>query len=299
MMKRSRMRPDWGLRLRMIVTGALLVGLYIGFLSFLSAQGVGIGPLIAIAAVMLGIQYFFSDKLALRAMRAKAVSPEEAPELHAMVDRLAAQAGVPKPKVALSPMEIPNAFATGRNPRKAAVAVTQGLMDRLPPREVEAVLAHEVAHVAHRDVAVMTLASFFAMIAFFVMRWFMFMGLFGGGRGRGGNGGGAAPILVILLVSMAVYFISQILIMALSRYRELKADRRAAYLTGRPSDLASALRRISGEMRRVPKQGSRQIETMNAFFIIPTSFKDLFSSHPKLERRIAQLEDLAVELEGR
>ncbi len=296
-MRQGATSGDWGLRVRMLLTGALLVALYLGFLSFLSAQGVGIGPLVAIAAVMLGLQYFFSHKLAMKAMRAKEVSPQDAPELHAMVDRLAMAAGVPKPKVAISEMPIPNAFATGRNPRKAVVAVTRGLLDRLSPREVEGVLAHEIAHIVHRDVAVMTLASFFAMIAFFIMRWFMFMGLFGGG-GRNRNSG-AQSIMVVWLVAMAVYFLSQILIMALSRYRELGADRKAAYLTGRPSDLASALVNISGDMRRIPEGARKQLETMNAFFIVPTKMKELFSSHPPLDRRLQQLEQLRMEIEAR
>jgi heat shock protein HtpX len=280
----------------MLITMGLLAAVYIGFLTFLSSRGVGIGPLAVIAALMLGVQYFFSHKLAMWGMGAKEVSESEAPELHAMVARLAAQAGVPKPKVAISKLPIPNAFATGRNPRNAVVAVTQGLLQRLEPHEVEAVLGHEIQHVVNRDVAVMTLASFFAMLAFFVMRTFFFTGLFGGGRDRDG---GASAIWLVYLVSMAVYFISQLLILALGRYRELAADRGGAHLTGRPRDLASALVKIAGDMERTPARSRKQLETMNAFFIVPTSLKEAFSSHPPLERRLEQLERIERELQGR
>ncbi len=286
-------RADWGLRARMLVTMALLAAVYLAFLSFLSSRGVGFGPLIFIAAIMLGVQYFFSHKLAMWGMGAKEVSPEEAPELHAMVERLAAGAGIPKPKVAISKMQIPNAFATGRNPKNAVVAVTEGLMQRLEPHEVEAVLGHEIYHVVNRDVAVMTLASFFAMVAFFLMRSFLFIGFFGGGDDDDGGGG---SIWMVYLVSMAVYFISQLLILALGRYRELAADRGGAHLTRRPKDLASALVKISEDMHHTSPRAKRQLETMNAFFIVPTSVKELFSTHPSLERRIAQLQEISQEL---
>jgi heat shock protein HtpX len=286
-------QADWGLRARMLVTMALLAGLYLAFLSYLSSIGVKMGGLITIAALMLGAQYFFSHKLAMWGMGAKLVTPEEAPELHAMVERLADAAGLPKPKVAISKMQIPNAFATGRNPRNAVVAVTQGLLDRLEPHEVEAVLGHEIYHVVNRDVAVMTLASFFAMVAFFLMRSFLFMGIFGGGSDDDDNGGGS--IWMVYLVSMVVYFVSQILILALGRYRELAADRGGAHLT-RPRDLASALQKISSDIAHIPADQKRQVETMNAFFIVPTSIKELFSSHPSLERRLEQLERIEQEM---
>lgn len=294
-MDRRLTRPDWGLRLRMFVTMALLAALYLGFLSYLSARGVRLGGLVAIAAVMLGLQYFFSHKLALWGMGAKEVSEAEAPELHAMVGRLAAQAGIPKPKVAVSKLPIPNAFATGRSPRNSVVAVTEGLWQRLEPREVEAVLGHEIQHVVNRDVLVMTLASFFAMVAFFAMRMFFFTGLFGGGdRDRGGGGGGA--IWIVYLVSMLVYFISQILILALGRYRELAADRGGALLTQRPRDLASALVKIASDVERTPQAAKRQVERMNAFFIVPMSLREVFSTHPSLERRLEQLERISADL---
>jgi heat shock protein HtpX len=285
-------RADWGLRARMLITMGLLAAVYVAFLAWLGNAGVGIGPLVAIAAVMLGVQYFFSHKLAMWGMGAKLVTPEEAPELHAIIERLANDAGIPKPKVAISKMQIPNAFATGRNPRNAVVAVTEGLMQRLEPHEVEAVLGHEIYHVINRDVAVMTLASFFAMVAFFLMRSFLFMGFFGGGDDDEGGG----SWVVVWLVSMVVYFISQILILALGRYRELAADRGGANLTRRPKDLASALVKISDDMKHAHPKAKRQVETMNAFFIVPTSVKELFSTHPSLEKRLEQLEEISREL---
>jgi heat shock protein HtpX len=287
-------RADWGLRARMFITMALLAAVYLAFLSYLSSRGVAFGPLIVIAGLMLGAQYFFSHKLAMWGMGAKEVSPDEAPELHAMVEKLAREAGLPKPKVAISKLPIPNAFATGRNPKHAVVAVTRGLLERLEPHEVEAVLGHEMMHVVNRDVAVMTLASFFAMVAMFLMRSFLFAGIFGGGRRDNDNSGGS--IWMVYLVSMAVYFISQLLILALGRYRELAADRGGANLTGRPQDLASALVKISKDMKDTPANAKKQMETMNAFFIVPTSVKEIFSTHPSLERRLEQLDEISREL---
>ncbi len=286
-------RADWGLRARMFITMALLAAVYLAFLAWIS-QYVSIGGVIVIAGIMLGLQYFFSHKLAMWGMGAKEVSPEEAPELHAMVEKLAREAELPKPKVAISKLPIPNAFATGRNPKNAVVAVTRGLLERLEPHEVEAVLGHEMMHVVNRDVAVMTLASFFAMVAMFLMRSFLFAGIFGVGRRDNDNGGGS--IWMIYLVSMAVYFISQLLILALGRYRELAADRGGAHLTRRPKDLASALVKISNDMKATPQQEKRQLETMNAFFIVPTSVKEIFSTHPSLERRLEQLDEISREL---
>lgn len=295
-MMRRATGADWGLRLRMFITMGLLAALYLGFLSYLASRGVGIGFLVGIAAVILGLQYFFSDKLAMRGMGAKEVSQEEAPQLHAMVERLAAEAGVPKPRVAISEMPIMNAFATGRNPKNAVVAVTEQLWTGLDRNEVEAVLAHEISHVVHRDVTVMTLASFFAMLAMLLMRSFFFMGLFGGGRSRGSQGGGS--FWMIYLVTIAVYFVSQILILALGRYRELAADRGGAYLTRRPRDLASALRKIADGVTKTDPRQRRAVEQMNAFFIVPTKLKELFSSHPPLDRRIRELEEIERELHG-
>jgi heat shock protein HtpX len=295
MVARRVAQADWGLRARMLVTMGLLAAVYLAFLSYLSSRGISFGPLIFIAALMLGLQYFFSHRLAMWGMGAKVVSREEAPELHAMIERLANGAGIPKPKVAISRLPIPNAFATGRSPKHAVVAVTEGLMQRLEPHEVEAVLGHEIFHIVNRDVAVMTLASFFAMIAFFLMRMFFFTGLFGGSDD---DEGGGSSIWVVYLVSMLVYFISQILILALGRYRELAADRGGAHLTERPRDLASALTKISRDMDQVPETGKRSLRSMNAFFIVPTSLRELFSTHPSLERRLEQLDRIAQELGG-
>jgi heat shock protein HtpX len=278
----------------MLITMGLLAAVYLAFLTYLSSRGVSLGPLVVLAAVMLGVQYFFSHRLAMWGMGAKEVSPEEAPELHAMVERLANDAGIPKPKVAISKLPIPNAFATGRSPRHAVVAVTEGLMQKLEPHEVEAVLGHEIFHVVNRDVAVMTLASFFAMVAFFMMRMFFFTGLFGGGDDDDDGG----SVWLVYLVSMLVYFVSQLLILALGRYRELAADRGGAHLTRRPRDLANELVKISGDMQRMPPGTKRQLERMNAFFIVPTSLREVFSTHPSLERRIDQLEEISRELGG-
>jgi heat shock protein HtpX len=279
----------------MFVVMGLLALVYFAFLSYLSSKGVGVGGLVVIAALMLGLQYFFSAKLSMWGMGAKEVSREEAPELHAIVERLATAAGIPKPKVAISKMAVPNAFATGRSPNHAVVAVTRGLLDRLEPQEIEAVLGHEITHVTNRDVAVMTIASFFAMLAFFAMRMFFFTGLFGGGNSRDSRNGGNS-IWLVYLVSMAVYFVSQILILALGRYRELAADRGGAYITHHPENLASALVKISKDMQAVPERARKPMEAMNAFFIVPITMKEMFSTHPSLERRLEQLDKISHEL---
>jgi heat shock protein HtpX len=239
-------------------------------------------------------QYYTSDKLALRASRAKVVSREEAPELHDMVERLCAMSDLPKPRVAIIPSDVPNAFATGRSPKHSAVAVTEGLWNRLEPREIEGVLAHELSHIGNRDVAVMTIASFFSMIAAFLTQWGFFLG--GGDRREGG-----LPIaLIVVLVSVITYFISTILILMISRYREFAADRGAALITGAPEQLMSALQKIASDMTRIPQRDLRQVEGLNAFFIIPTNVKrsvsGLFLTHPPLEKRLARLAEIAQEM---
>jgi len=287
-------QPDWGLRARMGVTMFLLFVLYIVFFAALSSYGG-----LAVAAVFMGMfslgQYFFSDKLALKSMGAKTVSEEEYPELHAAVQRLAQQADLPKPTVAVADDRVPNAFATGRNQKNAAVCVTTGLLNTLNQDELEGVLAHELAHVKNRDVMVMTIASFLSTIAFMIVRWGAFFG--GGGQRRQGGGG----IIVAILISLVVWIISYILIRALSRYREYAADRGAAVITGKPSALASALMKISGEMEKIPSKDMRDEAEMNAFFIIPISkgtIARLFSTHPPTEKRIDQLDRLEREMEG-
>jgi heat shock protein HtpX len=243
-------------------------------------------------------QYYTSDKLALRAAGAKIVERDEAPQLHDMIERLCAMADLPKPRVAIIDTDVPNAFATGRSPKHAAVAVTRGLWQRLEPQEVEGVLAHELSHVANRDVLIMTVASFFAMLAGLLTRFGLYSGMFGGGRSRDNN---SVPVwLIVLLVSVITYFLSQILILAISRYREFAADRGSALITGAPEHLMSALQKISSEMFRIPQRDLREVEGMNAFFIIPANVKgsinSLFMTHPPLEKRLAALAEIAREM---
>jgi heat shock protein HtpX len=253
---------------------------------------------VVIGALSLG-QLFFSDKLGLAAMGAKVVTPEQAPGLHAMIERLCIQADLPKPKIAVADNAMPNAFAMGRSQKSAVVCATTGIMNILEPHELEGVLAHELTHVKNRDVLVMTLASFFASIAALITQFGFF---FGGGFGGGGDDDNGPGFAVVLLVSFAVYVISFFLMLALSRYREFGADRGAAIITGRPSALASALMKLSGAMQRVPDQDLRAVGGMNAFFIVPTSVKKsvstLFATHPPMEARIARLQQYESQLQG-
>ena len=298
-MQRKAYGRDAGLSARMLLTTFLLGLLYVVFAVVLfNVLNVGLVPMLLIVVGLAFFQYFTSDKIALAASGAKVVKPDDAPELHAMVERLCALADRPKPKVAVIPTDVPNAFATGRSPKHAAVAVTQGLWNRLEPKEVEGVLAHELSHVANRDVLIMTVSSFFAMLAGVLTRWMMFAGMFGGDRRDNSNG---PPVwLIVLLVSVVTYFISQILILAISRYREFAADRGSALITGAPEHLMSALQKISSDMFRIPQRDLREVEGMNAFFIIPTSVKkatgELFLTHPPLEKRLAALGQIAREM---
>jgi heat shock protein HtpX len=298
-MKRKSYGRDAGLTLRILLTGSLLGLLYVVFAVVLfQVLSVGLVPMILIVVGIAFFQYFTSDKLALKASGAKIVERDEAPELHDMIERLCALADLPKPRVAIIDTDVPNAFATGRSPKHAAVAVTRGLWQRLEPREVEGVLAHELSHVANRDVLIMTLASFFAMLAGILTRFGLYSGMFGGGRGRDNN---QVPVwLIVLVVSVVTYFLSQILILAISRYREFAADRGSALITGAPENLMSALQKISSEMFRIPQRDLREVESMNAFFIIPASvkgsFKGLFLTHPPLEKRLAALAEIAREM---
>lgn len=280
---------DLGLSLRMLLTMVILGAIYLGFLTVLYWLGVDLTMLMVIAAVMLGIQYFFSDKLVLMSSGAKIVTPEQAPRLHAIVDRLCAETGLPKPRVAIVPTDVPNAFATGRSQRHSVVAATQGLLNRLNEDEIVAVLAHELSHVKNRDVAVMTIASFLSTVAYFFIMSFMYGGY---SRDRRNSGG----LIIVYIVSMFVYVASLLLTRLLSRYRELAADRGSALITGRPSWLISALLKISGQMERMPKQDLRSEEGLNQFFIVPAisgrSIFELFATHPSLEKRIRQLEKL-------
>jgi len=289
---------DTGLQVRMTFTLFLLGAVYAVLIGALFASGASGITIAFIAGGLFLFQLFASDKLALRAMGAREVSPQEAPELHAMIERLCVQADLPKPKVAVADTAMPNAFALGRSQKSATVCATTGIMDLLSPAELEGVMAHELTHVQNRDVMVMTIASFFATIAAYIMQFGFFFG--GGGMGDDDDSPG---IMGLILISFLVYAISFLLLQALSRYREYSADRGAAIITGRPSALASALLKISGTMQRIPQQDLRTAETMNAFFIFPAgtgkSIAALFATHPPLEKRIAALERLEAQLQGR
>jgi heat shock protein HtpX len=305
-MKRKNFGRDFGLSIRMLFTSGLLGLLYVGFAVVLFYfLNVGLAPMLVIIVLIAGVQYWTADKVALAASGAKIVSPEEAPDLHAMVERLCALADLPKPRVAVIPTDVPNAFATGRSPKHAAVAVTNGLWQRLEPKEVEAVLAHELSHVANRDVLIMTLASFFAMLAAFLTRVGLYSGMFGGFGGGGGrrdsNGNNGVPIwLIIFAVSIVTYAISYVLIRTISRYREYAADRGSALMTGAPENLMSALQKIASGITQIPQQDLREVAGMNAFFIVPTNWRshvgELFMDHPPLEKRLAALAEISREM---
>jgi heat shock protein HtpX len=304
----GRIKPDKSLTARMTLTMFLLGLLYVAVVAILIGAGLNAGVVIVIAVVLLFAQYWFSDRIALYAMHGQIVTPEQAPELHGIVDRLCALADMPKPTVAIARASYPNAFATGRSPKRAVVCVTTDIMSRLDTEELEGVLSHELSHVAHRDVAVMTVASFLGVAAGLVTRFAFYSELFGGGGFGGGRGGNnnnnnnsAAIMAGVMLVSIVVYAISFLLTRALSRYRELAADRSGAILTGRPSALASALQKVSGDMARIPTHDLRSVEPFNAFFFTPAlangvSISSLFSTHPSLEKRLAQLAQISVEL---
>ena len=300
-MKRKSYGRDAGLTLRMIFTTGLLGLLYVIFAVVLfQVLNVGLAPMLLIVVGLAFFQYFMSDKLALAASGAKIVSREEAPALHDMVERLCAMADLPKPKVAMMDTPVPNAFATGRSPKHAAVCVTTGLWERLEPKEIEGVLAHELSHVANRDVLIMTVASFFAMLAAMLTRFGLYAGMWGGGGGNRDNNNGPPIWLIVFVVSIIVYAISFVLIRTISRYREYAADRGSALITGAPEYLMSALQKISSQMTLIPNQDLRQVEGMNAFFIIPAKAKgtmaELFMDHPPLEKRIAALAEIAREM---
>ncbi|HET7689496.1 MAG TPA: zinc metalloprotease HtpX [Nocardioidaceae bacterium] len=300
-MSRTRFIRDTGLTARMTASMFVLGGLFVGLIAVLIAVlPAGWAPIIAL--IGLGIawyQWYNSDTLALKAMRARVVTPEEAPELHAMIDRLCALGGMPKPVVAIAYTDMLNAFATGRSPSRAAVCVTTGILDKLNADELEGVLAHELSHVAHRDVLVMTLASSAGIIAGMLARGAQYGGMFGGGR-RDNNAGGLPIWLVILLVSLVTYAISFFATRLLSRYRELSADRAGAFLTGKPNALANALVKITGETAKIPQKDLRAVSPLNAFFISPAvaglDLKTLTSTHPSLEQRLEQLSKVAAEL---
>ncbi|MDQ3677817.1 MAG: zinc metalloprotease HtpX [Actinomycetota bacterium] len=286
---------DPGLQARMLLTMFLLGLVYVALVGALFAAGAQGVMILVIAGGLFLFQLFASDKLALRAMGAREVTPAEAPELHAMIERLCIQADLPKPKVAVAQTDMPNAFALGRSQKTATVCATTGIMNTLTPSELEGVMAHELAHVKNRDVMIMTIASFFASIASMVVQFGFF---FGGGMGDDDD---SPSFLILFLVSIAVYVVSFFLMMALSRYREFVADRGAALITGRPSALASALQKIASGMHRLPEQDMRVAKEMNAFFIFPAGAKNslmgLFSTHPPMEKRIDALGRIETQLQ--
>ncbi|HEV2373818.1 MAG TPA: zinc metalloprotease HtpX [Streptosporangiaceae bacterium] len=316
-MVHSRYAPDRGLQARMGLTMFLLGLVFVAFIAILvavltafkaaSGSGIIVIAVLVGAAVAFG-SFFYSDKIALATAGAQLVEPTDGPDaarIHGVVDRLCALADMPKPRIAISPQPMPNAFATGRNADKAVLCVTTGIMRQLDDRELEGVIAHEMSHVAHRDVAVMTIASFIGIIAALLVRFGFYSELFGGGRGGRGNNNNA-PFVVVALAMMVIgavtYAVSFLLIRLLSRYRELAADRSGALLTGQPSALASALTKVSGAMAQIPTQDLRKAEPLNAFYFAPalkpdhTSLSTLFSTHPSLERRLQQLSDISAQL---
>jgi heat shock protein HtpX len=297
---------DRELTLRMAFTGFLLLLVYMAFGLLLLWAGINPIFMVVFGVVMVAFQYFGSDKLVLLTTGSRAVTPEQEPRFHAMVERLAAMADMPKPKkLAVMETHVPNAFATGRNPKKAVIVVTRGLLARLDEGEQEAVLAHELIHIKNRDVMVLTWAGLIVIMAGYLMQMLFWMSLFGGfgmGRGRSNNGGQAMMIMLAVYVgTIVVYFVSQLLIMALSRYREFAADRGAAVITGAPMQLASALQKISNEMYRIPEKDLRQVEHANAFFIVNALKGDnvarLMSSHPPVEKRVEHLMRMQREME--
>ncbi len=317
-MARTRYATDRGLIARMSATMFLIGLVFTGFIALViflltAYSSVSNGGIIFIAVLLGGAMsfgsYYWSDKIALSTANAQLVTPEQAPELHGVVDRLCALADMPKPRVAIAPTDMPNAFATGRSSKVAVLCVTEGMLKRLDTNELEGVLAHELSHVAHKDVAVMTIASFIGIIAALMVRFAFYSELFGGGGGRGGRRGGndqnALPIaLIIMVIGMVVYAISFLLIRMLSRYRELSAARSGALLTGQPHALASALVKVTGDIARIPTRDLRKVEPLNAFFFTPAlttrrgemSLSAIFSTHPSLERRLRELDKISQQL---
>jgi len=289
------MRKDWygrdlGLSTRIFLTMATLAIVYLAFITILSVLGVDILVISVFAGLFLLAQLFFSDRLVVLSTGGRIVSEQEAPELHDIVTRLCSMGDLPKPKIAVVHSSVPNAFATGRGKKSSVVAVTTSLMDTLDRQELEAVIAHELTHIANRDAFVMSIAGFMSTIAWYIARFSIYMR-----RGRDRDNGSG---VIIWLVSVAVWFLSFLLIRALSRYREFAADRGSAILTGNPSALISALMKISGDIRRVPDKDLREVEGINAFFIIPTAVKGIFSTHPPTEKRIEKLREIERSMEG-
>ncbi|HVC22945.1 MAG TPA: zinc metalloprotease HtpX [Candidatus Dormibacteraeota bacterium] len=307
-----KLGADAGLTARMFLALFLLAVVYLAFIGVLLLLHTGVALIVVVVAVLLVAQYFYSDKLILSSLHAHLVTAQQQPELFDIIGRLCQITGTPMPQVAVIPSQVPNALATGRNPKHAVMAVTTGILDQLEPKELEAVLAHELSHVIHKDVKVMAMASFFATVAALLVQSGMWFGMFGGfgmmgggggygGRGRGGSSEGQGMI-VIILVAAVVWAISFVLIRALSRYREYAADRGSAIITRDPAQLASALQKISGTMTRIPTRDLRQVQSANALMIFPAvhmgkgSLAEMFSTHPSLEHRLAKLQELESQL---
>jgi heat shock protein HtpX len=288
-------KQDSGLRARMALSFVILGILYVVFLSILNYLGVGYIPLAIIASVMILAQWYFSDKLVLWSSGARIVSRVEYPRLHEIVEKLSTNNGLPKPKVAMVNSNVPNAFATGKNPKSSLVAVTTGLLDLLDDDELEAVIGHELTHVRSRDVLVLTLASLFSMVALYLMQF----GFYGGLQSRNRNSAGSGAI--VLLVAVITWLVSYLIIRAISRYREYSADRGGAIMTGKPDKLASALLKISGKIKVIPANELRNVQKLNAFFIIPalsgSSIANLFSTHPPVEKRVQKLKEMKSGIE--
>ncbi len=303
-MARTRFVGDAGLTARMTLVMFLLGGLFVALVVVLAlAVGGAIGVLIGVAGIGFAVyQWASSDKIAMRSMGAREVTPQEAPELHGMIDRLCALADMPKPRVGIADTHVPNAFATGRSPDRAVVCVTTGILQTLTAEELEGVLAHELSHVAHRDVLVMTVAASAGISAGMLTQGAQYggLGLFGGGR-RDSNSNGLPVWLIVLIVSLVVYAVSFVLLRLLSRYRELSADRAGAHLTLKPAALASALQKITGEINQIPQRDLRQVSAASALCIAPAirgvSLRTLTSTHPSLEKRLAQLAKIQAELD--
>ena len=303
----STTRPSWqkrdsGLVARMILSFAILGLLYIIFLSVLAYLGLGFVPITIIASAMILAQWYFSDKIVLWSSGAKLVTRDQFPELHDLVERIVARNNLPKPKIAVINTRMPNAFATGKGPKSSVVAVTTGLMDTLDTEELEGVIAHELTHIRNRDVLVITLASLFSTVAWYLMQFGFYGGLYSGGMGYGGGNrnNSAGSMIIVIAVAMLTWVISFLIIRAISRYREYAADRGSAQMTGKPIKLANALMKITGTIKNIPTRDLRQEEGLNAFFIIPalsgSTVGNLFSTHPPIQKRVEKLMEMEASM---
>jgi heat shock protein HtpX len=286
----------------MFLSFAILGVLYVIFLSVLAYLGLGFVPITIVAGLMILAQWYFSDRIVLWSSGAKVVTRDQFPELHDLVERTVARNNLPKPKIAVINTRMPNAFATGKGPRSSVVAVTTGLIDILDTSELESVIAHELTHIKNRDVLVLTLASLFSTVAWYLMQFGFYGGLYGGGMGYGGNrnNNSAGAMLIVIAVAMLTWIVSFLVIRAISRYREYAADRGSAQMTGKPIKLANALMKISGTMKNIPTKDLRQKEGLNAFFIVPalsgSTIGNLFSTHPPVQKRVEKLMEMEASM---